>query len=105
MDWERARIESAVRKMLERDRFRVSGELRMVVLTALWEYLDRRTRDHPMFMVDEWSGTGTRTRIFAGCIDRDAAQAAFDVAKAKWPNSRFTLRNGARVVRDWPEQS
>ena len=66
MDWDPRRIESAVRRMNERQRFSVSGELRALVITALWEYLDRR-RPHPDFTIDEWDEAGrNRRRIDAG---------------------------------------
>ena len=66
MEIDPRRIESAVRRMNERQRFSVSGELRALVITALWEYLDRR-RPHPDFTIDEWDETGrNRRRIIAG---------------------------------------
>ncbi len=89
--------------MNERQRFSVSGELRMLVITALWEYIDRR-RPHPEFTVDEWDARGGKhRRVIAGAFDMAVARAAFDAAAAKWPDAILTLRNGARVVQEWPK--
>ena len=36
MEWEPAPVEVFVRRLLERDRFTVPGEARMLVIQALW---------------------------------------------------------------------
>ena len=38
MDWDSRRVETAIRRMSTRVRFCVSGELRTLVLTAMWQY-------------------------------------------------------------------
>ena len=91
MDSVPRRFENAAQRMLDRPRFSVSGELRQVVITALWQYLDR-CEPHPAFTVDEWDDKGNRRRIVAGLYDLTVAHAAFAAAVEKWPDAKLTLQ-------------
>ena len=100
MDFDPRRIENAVQRMLDRPRFSVSGELRQIVITALWQYLDRR-EPHPAFTVDERDDKDNRRRIVAGVNDLTGGHATFAAAVEKWPDAMLTLRKGAWVILEW----
>jgi hypothetical protein len=61
--------------------------------------LSMKTKTHFAFRVDIWDDTGDSiVEHVAGVDDFEVAVATYQVAVARWPRARITLRQGARVV-------
>jgi len=57
--------------------------------------------DELFYHVVEWdSARDTRVRVVAAALNVTLAIAAFDAARAEYPNAQMLLMNGARVMRD-----
>lgn len=56
------------------------------------------------FKVERWSANRQSVeKELAICDDIIAARGAFRAAVAEWPDKRFTLRQGIRVLEEYPE--
>ena len=54
--------------------------------------------------VELWDREGNHLRwVVAACGNISIAHAAFEAAIANWPHERFTLRQGALLIREHPK--
>jgi len=59
------------------------------------------TRTHFTFRVDTWTPDGESiVEHVAGVEDYQVALATYRAACERWPGTRITLRQGARVIED-----
>jgi hypothetical protein len=64
-----------------------------------------KTKTHFAFRIDIWDDTGNSiVEHVAGVDDFEVAEATYRAAVARWPRTRITLRQGARVVHDTGQQ-
>jgi hypothetical protein len=61
---------------------------------------DRRN----LYKVEQWSKDGKRVVRMVYASNRiERARALFDVQGRRRPGGRYTIRQGIRVLRQWPE--
>jgi hypothetical protein len=79
--------------------FRVDALLRELSNPNLHDIANMQNR------VELWNADGQHIRwVVAATANITIGHAAFDAAVANWPEQRFTLRQGALVIRQTPER-